>query len=247
MKDQEFVHLHVHTDYSLLDGACRIDYLCSKAKDLGMKSLAMTDHGNLFGVIEFFQMAKKHGIKPLIGCEIYLVYDHKQSEKPEKTKHKIHHMGILAQNFKGYQNLVKLVSSAHVNGFYYKPRSDMEQLANHSEGIIGFTGCLQGVVPQFLLHGEYEKAREAMGKFVEIFGRDRYFVEIQDHGIDMQLKIIPGLLKLAEEFKVKVVCTNDVHYVRATDWAPHDSLLCIQTGAKLTDEKECDIPPGNFT
>lgn len=236
-KDEEFVHLHVHTDYSLLDGACRIDCLCSKAKDLGMKALSLTDHGNLFGVVDFFQTAKKYGIKPLVGCEIYLVYDHRQTEKPDRTRHKVNHMGVLAQNFVGYQNLVKLVSGAHVNGFYYKPRADMEELAKYAEGLIGFTGCLQGVVPQFLLNGEFEKARDAMGKFVEIFGRERYFVEIQDHGIDMQLKIIPGLLKLAEEFKLKVVCTNDVHYVNNTDWAPHDSLLCIQTGAKLGDEK----------
>jgi len=236
-KDEEFVHLHVHTDYSLLDGACRIDCLCGRAQELGMKAIAMTDHGNLFGVVDFFQTAKKFGLKPLIGCEIYLVYEHKQTEKPERSRHKINHMGILAQNFVGYQNLVRLVSGAHVNGFYYKPRADMEQLAKYAEGLIGFTGCLQGVVPQFLLNGEFEKAREAMGKFVDIFGPERYFVEIQDHAIDMQLKIIPGLLKLAEEFKLKVVCSNDVHYVRNTDWAPHDSLLCIQTGAKLADEK----------
>lgn len=236
-KDNEFVHLHVHTDYSLLDGACRIDCLCAKAKSLGMKAIALTDHGNLFGVVDFFQTAKKNDIKPLIGCEIYLVYDHKQTERPDRANHKVNHMGLLAQNFTGYQNLVKLVSGAHVNGFYYKPRADMDQLAKYSEGLIGFTGCLQGVVPQFLLHGEFDKAREAMGRFVSIFGRERYFVEIQDHGIDMQLKIIPGLLKLAEEFQLKVICTNDVHYVNNTDWAPHDSLLCIQTGAKLADEK----------
>lgn len=236
-KDHEFVHLHVHTDYSLLDGACRIDCLCDQAKNLGMKSLALTDHGNLFGVVDFFQTAKQYNIKPLIGCEIYLVYDHKQTEKPDRANHKVNHMGILAQNFQGYQNLVKLVSNAHVNGFYYKPRADMDQLAKHAEGLIGFTGCLQGVVPQFLLHGEYEKAREAISRFLDIFTPERYFVEIQDHGIDMQLKIIPGLLKLAQEFNLKVVCTNDVHYVKSTDWAPHDSLLCIQTGAKLMDEK----------
>lgn len=237
IKDNEFVHLHVHTDYSLLDGACRIDCLCAKARGLGMKALALTDHGNLFGVVDFFQTAKKNDIKPLIGCEIYLVYDHRQTERPDRGNHKVNHMGLLAQNFVGYQNLVKLVSGAHVNGFYYKPRADMEELARYSEGLIGFTGCLQGVVPQFLLHDEYEKAREAMGRFVAIFGRERYFVEIQDHGIDMQVKIIPGLLKLAEEFRLKVICTNDVHYVNSADWAPHDSLLCIQTGAKLGDEK----------
>lgn len=236
-KDTEFVHLHVHTDYSLLDGACKTDRLFQRAKELGMSAIALTDHGNLFGVIDFFKTAQKFDIKPLIGCELYLVYDHKCTERPERTKHKIHHMGILAQNFKGYQNLTKLVSEAHTEGFYYKPRCDMERLEKYSEGLIGFTGCLQGVIPQFLLHDDMKSAREAMGEFIDIFGKDRYFVEIQDHGIDLQIKIIPGLLKLAEEFGLKVVCTNDVHYVKDSDWAPHDSLLCIQTGAKLADEK----------
>lgn len=233
----DFVHLHVHSDYSLLDGACRIDRLCERAKDLGMSAISLTDHGNLFGVVDFFQTAKKHDLKPLVGCEIYLTYDHKLTDRPDRAKNKTHHMGIIAQNFKGYQNLVKLVSISHVEGFYYKPRADMETLAAHSEGLIGFTGCLQGVVPQFLLHNEFEKARIAMSQFIDIFGKDRYFVEIQNHGIEMQLKIIPDLLKLAKEFDLKVICTNDVHYVNNSDWAPHDALLCIQTGAKLADEK----------
>lgn len=236
-KDTNFVHLHVHSDYSLLDGACRIDRLCEHAKSLGMNALALTDHGNLFGAVDFFKIAKKNDIKPLVGCEIYLVYDHKNTDKPERSKHKVNHMGIIAQNFKGYQNLVKLVSDAHVGGFYYKPRADMEKLAAHAEGLIGFTGCLQGVIPQFLLNDEYDKAREAMSKFVSIFTKERFFVEIQNHGIDLQEKLIPGLLKLAKEFDVKVICTNDVHYVHDKDWAPHDSLLCIQTGSKLADEK----------
>ena len=236
-KDKEFVHLHVHTDYSLLDGACRIDRLCQQAKNLGMKAVSMTDHGNLFGVIDFFKTAKKHELKPIVGCETYLVYDHKLNEKPGRNRHKVHHMGLLAANLTGYQNLIKLVSDSHTKGFYYKPRTDMEQLAAHAEGLIGFSGCLQGVIPQFLLKDDFAGARKAMQEFIDIFTKDRFFVEIQDHGIEEQQRIIPGLLKLGEAFEIKVICSNDVHYVNHEDWAPHDSLLCIQTGAKLGDEK----------
>ncbi len=236
-KDREFVHLHVHTDYSLLDGCARVDRLCESAASMGMKALAITDHGNLFGLASFFQTAKKHGIKPLLGCEVYLVYNYKRTERPEKGQAKYHHMGLIARNAQGYRNLMKLVSDAHMNGFYYKPRTDMEMLAAHAEGLIGFTGCLQGVVPQCLLRDDMPAAREAMGRFVEIFGRENYFVELQDHGLAEQRKIIPGLLKLAEEFRLKVICSNDVHYVKNTDWEPHDALVCIQTGAKVSDEK----------
>jgi DNA polymerase-3 subunit alpha len=236
-QDQEFVHLHVHTDYSLLDGCCHVDRLCKKASDLGMKALSITDHGNLFGLPDFFKTAKKYDIKPILGCEVYLVYDHAMTERPERGKHKIHHMGLLAKNFVGYQNLTKLVSAAHVTGFYYKPRIDMDTLATHAEGLIGFTGCLQGVIPQALLRGDYEAARRAAGRFIEIFGKENYFVEIQDHGIKEQQQIIPDLLKLAREFDLKVICSNDVHYVESTHWEPHDALICIQTGAKIADEK----------
>ncbi len=234
--DKEFVHLHLHTDYSLLDGACRIDRLMEQATNLGMKSLAITDHGNLFGLIDFYQSANKFGIKPLLGCEVYLVTG-SRLEHPERNLHQYYHMGLLARNYTGYQNLTKLVSDAHINGFYYKPRTDMEQLAAHAEGLIGFTGCLRGVVPQALLADRYEEAREWVGRFIDIFGRENYIVEIQDHQIPEQKKIIPSLLKLAEEFSLTVVCTNDVHYVKQSDSTPHDVLLCIQTGSKVEDEK----------
>lgn len=237
VKPKDFVHLHVHTDYSLLDGACAIATLCKRAKALGMPALAITDHGNLFGLIDFFQTAKKEGIQPLLGCEIYLVYDHKQTEKPERSQHKYYHMGLLAQNLRGYHNLKLLVSNAHTKGFYYKPRVDMDQLARYAEGLIGFTGCLNGVVPQYLLKGDYPKAREALGRFLDIFGKERYFVELQDHGIEEQRIVNVGLIQLAEEFQLKLICSNDVHYVQDKDCIPHDSLLCIQTGAKLKDEK----------
>jgi DNA polymerase-3 subunit alpha len=246
--DTDFVHLHVHSDYSLLDGACRIDRLMDRAAELGMGALALTDHGNLYGAIEFYNAAKGKGIKPLIGCELYLVETsrlekHGRSDDEGKS---IFHLGLLAKNLTGYQNLLKLVSDAHLKGFYYKPRTDFETLARHASGLIGFTGCLASLVPQHLLYDREDEARKACARFVEIFGRENYFVEIQDHGIPEQRKIIPGLLKLAEEFSLRVICTNDVHYVRAQDSGPHDAMLCIQTGAKIEDEKRMRFDSQQF-
>ena len=234
----DFVHLHVHSDYSLLDGCCRIDRLMDRAAALGMPALALTDHGNLYGAIEFYGAAKARGLKPLLGCEIYLVESSRleKSGRAEEGK-SYYHMGLLARNLTGYQNLLKLVSDAHLRGFYYKPRADFETLAKHADGLIGFTGCLAALVPQHLLHDREEEARKATARFVDIFGRENFFVEIQDHGIAEQRKIIPGLLKLAQEFNLKVICTNDVHYVRSEDAGPHDALLCIQTGAKIAEEQ----------
>ncbi|MFM7749765.1 MAG: DNA polymerase III subunit alpha, partial [Opitutaceae bacterium] len=179
------------------------------------------------------------GLKPLIGCELYLVENsrlekHGRSDEEGKS---VFHLGLLARNLKGYQNLLKLVSDAHLKGFYYKPRTDLGMLARHAEGLIGFTGCLASLVPQHLLHEREEDARRACGRFVEIFGKENYIVEIQDHGLPEQRKIIPGLLRLAEEFGLKVICSNDVHYVRSSDAGPHDAMLCIQTGSKIEEEK----------
>lgn len=238
VKDTEFVHLHVHTDHSLLDGCSRTDRLCARAAELGMKALSITDHGVLYGLTSFFKQAEKHGIKPLLGCEIYLVYEEELATVNEqRAKQKSRHMGLLARNFKGYQNLCKIVSKAHTQGFYRNPRTDLKTLVEHSEGLIGFSGCLAAVIPQYLLNDEFDKARDAAAKFVDIFGKDFFIIEIMDHGIEEQRRIIPGLLKIATEFDLKVVATNDVHYVNNTDWEPHDSLLCIQTGAKIRDEK----------
>ena len=235
--DSNFVHLHVHSDYSLLDGACRIDRLMDRAAGLGMKALALTDHGNLYGAIEFYNQAKAKGLKPLVGCELYLAAGSRLERAGRSDEGKsIFHLGLLARDATGYQNLLKLVSDAHLKGMYYKPRTDLETLAAHAQGLIGFTGCLASLVPQHLLHDRWDDARRACGRFVEIFGRENYFVEIQDHGIAEQRKIIPGLLKLGAEFGLKVICTNDVHYVNAADAGPHDTLLCIQTGAKVADE-----------
>jgi len=263
-----FVHLHLHTDYSLLDGACRIDRLAARAKELNMPAVAMTDHGNLFGTIDFYRKMKKAEIKPIIGCEIYLVHDHKMHEKPRRErkrtddigdlpedhqlqpsdfpKHQIHHKTLLCRDFEGYQNLSKMVSKAHTEGVYYKPRVDMDLLAAHSKGVIGLSGCINGVASQYLLYNDYEKARAATAQMIDIFGKENYFIEIQDHGLSFQRHIIPGLLKLAKEFDLKVVCANDVHYVMKGDWEPHDALLCIQTGKKLSDEKRMKYPSQEF-
>ena len=263
-----FVHLHLHTDYSLLDGACRIDRLAARAKELGMPAVAMTDHGNLFGTIDFYKQMKAADLKPIIGCEIYLVHDHKMHEKPRREKkrtddigdlpedhqlqpedfpkYQIHHKTILAKNYEGYQNLSKLISSAHLEGQYYRPRTDMDHLAKYSRGLIGLSGCINGVASQHLLYNNYEKAREVTADFIDIFGRENYFIEIQDHGLSFQKKIIPGLLQLAKEFDLKVVAANDVHYVMKGDWEPHDALLCIQTGKKLVDENRMKYPSQEF-
>ena len=266
--NREFVHLHLHTDYSLLDGACRIDRLAKRAKKLGMSAVAMTDHGNLFGAIDFYKKLKNADLKPIIGCEIYLVHDHKMHEKPRRErrrtddigdlpehrqlqpedfpKYQIHHKTILCRDFEGYQNLSKLISEAHTEGQYYRPRTDMEHLAAHSKGLIGLSGCINGVAPQYLLYGNYQKAREVTADFVEIFGRENYFIELQDHGLSLQKKIIPDLLRLARDFDLKVVCANDVHYVKKADWQLHDALLCIQTGRKLVDTKRMKYPSQEF-
>ena len=235
-KDKDFVHLHVHSDFSLLDGCCRMDRLMERAKELGQSAMALTDHGNLFGTISFIKQAEKHGIKPIIGCEGYLVTDHKNDERPGRENHKSYHLGMLAKNYTGYQNLSKVVSDAHVDGFYYRPRTDLETLAEHAEGLIGFTGCMQGWVPQLILRGKEKEAEEAMGQMVDIFGKENYFVELHNHGIEEQAQLVPVLLKLAKQFDLKVIASNDVHYVREEDWAPHDALLCIQTGAKIDDQ-----------
>ena len=237
-KDKEFVHLHVHTDHSLLDGCARIDKLCERAEELGMKALSITDHGVLYGLTSFFKKAKKHGIKPLLGCEIYLVYeDTLGTDNEARAKQKAYHMGLLAKNFKGYQNLCKIISKAHTEGFYKRPRTDLRTLAEYSEGLIGFSGCLAAVIPRLLSDNDYEKARSATAQFIDIFGKENFIIELMDHGLSDQKKIIPDLIRLATEFNLKIVATNDVHYVEESDWMPHDSLLCIQTGAKLSDEK----------
>ncbi len=267
-KKDSFVHLHLHTDYSLLDGCCRIDRLMDRCLELEMPAVAMTDHGNLFGAMDFYTAATKRGIKPIIGCEIYLVYDHKMTDRPKREskrtddigdlpedyqlqpsdfpKNQIHHKTILAQDFEGYQNLSRLVSKAHTEGVYYRPRVDVETLAQYSKGLIGLSGCVNGVASQYLIYNDYENACKATAQFIDIFGKENYYIEIQNHGLNFQQRIIPELLRLAKDFDLPVVAANDVHYVMKNDHLPHDALLCIQTGRLISDENRLKYPSNEF-
>ncbi len=223
-----FTHLHVHTEYSLLDGASRIGELIARTKELGMDSIAITDHGNMYGVINFYREAKKQGIKPIIGCEVYLAPGDRR-ERQEVNGVKYYHLILLAENQTGYRNLVQLVSLANIEGTYYKPRVDKELLRRYHEGIICLSACIAGEIPQALIKGDKERAARLVEEYIDIFGRDNFFLELQDHKLPEEKKAAQGLIELAQQYEVGLVVTNDSHYVRREDSEYHDILLCIQT------------------
>lgn len=231
---KDFVHLHVHTEYSLLDGFSRIKNLVSRAKELNMSAVAITDHGCMFGAIDFFKVAKKEGIKPIIGCEVYTAPRGMKDKDPNFDKSQ-GHLILLAKDTTGYQNLIKLVSAAYVQGFYYKPRVDIDEIKKHSEGIIALSACLAGDVSQALMNRNYDKAKSIALKYKEIFGQENYYIEIQDHNIPEQKEVNRELIKLSKEIGVSLVATNDVHYVRKEDSKIHDTLMCIQMGKTVND------------
>jgi DNA polymerase-3 subunit alpha len=233
---ETFVHLHVHSEYSLLDGACRIPELAARAAELKMPALALSDHGNLFGAIEFYKECRKAGIKPIIGCEVYLAPGSRFDRKANSPKEASTHFLLLAKNEAGYQNLVKLVSMAHLEGMYYKPRIDKEILAQHAEGLIGTSACLAGEVARAITAGRTKDAEQSIGTFKSIFAPGDFYLEIADHGIPQQHAVAVELLKYGKQFGLKIVATNDVHYVLKDHASAHDVLLCIQTGAKIQDE-----------
>ena len=241
-----FTHLHVHTEYSLLDGSSKIKEITKRAKELGMDSLAITDHGVMYGVIDFYRAALDNGIKPIIGCEVYVAPGSRFDKETNAGDDRYYHLILLAENNRGYENLCKIVSKGFVEGFYYKPRVDYEVLREFSEGLICLSACLAGEVQRFLNRGEYEKAKEAALRHVDIFGKDNYFLELQDHGILEQQSVNQQLLRLSEEIGVDFVCTNDVHYTYAEDAEAHDILLCIQTGKKKADEDRMRYEGGQF-
>lgn len=228
-----FVHLHTHTEYSLLDGASRIDELVSACKNAGMNSLAITDHGVMYGAVEFYKSCKKYGVKPIIGCEVY-VAPRSRFNKEGRADKEYAHLVLLAKNEKGYGNLIKLVSAGFTEGYYYKPRIDYELLKEYSEGLVCLSACLAGDIPQYLLSGDFEGAKDLAGKLSETFPND-FYIELQDHGIREQREILPKLIKLAREMQLPLVATNDIHYVHKEDAQMHDVLLCIQTGKTLDD------------
>ena len=239
-----FVHLHVHTEFSLLDGMIRTKDLAKRAAELGMPAVAMTDHGNLYGAIEFYQNCRKAGVKPIMGCEIYLAPG-KMSEKKELVGRKrATHMTLLAETNEGWRNLSKLVSMGHLDGLYHgKPRVDRETLREFSKGIICLTGCISGPVNEWLLAGDEDKARETLAEIVEIFGRENTYVEIHNHDLEPQRRVTPALLKLAAEFGLKPVAANDVHFLHRADHEAHDVMICIGTGRLLIDENRMRYTP----
>ena len=240
----KFIHLHVHTEYSLLDGANRITDLLDRTKELGMDSIAITDHGSMFGVIEFYKEANKRGIKPILGSEVYVAIN-KYTEKEPKDKNQ-YHLVLLAENNTGYLNLMKIVSEGYINGFYYKPRVDHDILAKYSEGIIALSACLGGEVQKHLLNRNYKKAKEIALKYNEIFGENNFFLEIQDHGIEEQRQLNDLLIKMSNETGIPLVATNDVHYLKKEDALVHDVLLCIQTGATIYEPDRMKFPTNEF-
>ncbi|HYR86035.1 MAG TPA: DNA polymerase III subunit alpha [Terriglobia bacterium] len=228
-----FVHLHLHSGFSLLDGACDHDAIAQTAAKYKMPAVAVTDHGNLFGAIGFYNAAQKAGVKPIIGCEMYIAKTNRLDRDPAAGRP--NHLIVLCENEKGYQNLIKLVSKGYLEGFYYKPRIDKELLSQHSEGLIGLSACLNGEVSSNLLGGRIEQAEKAAAEYQDIFGKDRFFLEIHDHGLEKQRKIIPDMLRISERTGIKTVATNDCHYMQQDDCRAHDILLCIQTGKTVND------------
>ena len=243
MKD--FVHLHTHTEYSLLDGACRIEKLVEQAKNLGFDAMAITDHGNMYGVVKFYKAAKNAGIKPILGCEVYTA-PRSRFEKEGRQDSEPGHLVLLAKDMIGYKNIMKIVSAGFTEGFYYKPRVDMEILEKYSEGIIALSACLAGDVARSFLQGNPEKAKEYAEKYTEIFGKENFYIELQDHNIPEQKQVNPKLINLAKELDIKLVATNDIHYVNKKDHEMHDALLCIQTGKTVEEENRMRFSTQEF-
>ena len=242
-----FTHLHTHTEYSLLDGSSKIKELVRRAKDLGMDSLAITDHGVMYGVIDFYRAAKEVGIKPILGCEVYVAPGSRfDRENRENSGDRYYHLILLAENNTGYANLMKIVSKGFVEGFYYKPRIDIELLREYHEGIIALSACLAGEIPKLLARGLYDEAKKKALEYRDIFGEGNFFLELQDHGIFEQKIVNQQLVRLSKETGIDLVVTNDVHYINKEDWEAHDILLCIQTAKKVMDEDRMRYKEGEF-
>src|SRR5947208_3273950 len=243
----QFVHLHLHTDYSMLDGACDVEKLCHHAKGLGMPAVAMTDHGNIFGAVHFVNAAKAAGIKPIIGCELYVCKkdDHRIARTPPEGD-TYNHLLVLAETDEGYRNLVKITSEASLHGFYYKPRISKKYLAEHSKGLIALSGCLKGEVAERLTEGKYDEAKKAAAYFGDIFGKDNFFLEIQDQGLELEHQIHPDLFRLEKELGIPLVATNDSHYICEDDAQAHDVLVCVQTGKSVHDTNRLKFTGDQF-
>lgn len=243
--NKPFVHLHVHTEYSLLDGASRVNALVKRAKELGMPAIAITDHGTMYGAIEFYKQAKKQGIKPIIGCEVYVAPRSRQ-ERTMVEGEAYYHLVLLAETDEGYRNLIELVSRANTEGFYYKPRVDKELLSIYSKGLICLSACIAGEIPSWLLKGNIDTAEALIQEYITIFGKDNFFLELQDHGIPEQKKVNKFLIEMSEKFGVGLVATNDLHYINKKDAECHDVLLCIQMGKTVDDTARMKFSSDEF-
>ena len=241
-----FAHLHVHTEYSLLDGSNKIKEYVRRVKELGMDSAAITDHGVMYGVLEFYREAKAAGLNPVIGCEVYVAPNSRFDKELTGGEDRYYHLVLLAENNTGYANLMKIVSKGFTEGYYYKPRVDMEVLQKYHEGLIALSACLAGEVQRNISKGLLEEARKSARKYEACFGRGNYFLEMQDHGIPEQKRVNMELMNMSREMEIPLVVTNDVHYTYETDVEAHDILLCLQTGKKLTDEDRMRYEGGQY-
>src|SRR5438034_7835372 len=242
MCSDSFVHLHLHTEYSFLDGAVRMKELMKKAKELGMPAVAITDHGNLHGAIEFYQEATKANLKPIIGCEAYMAPG-AMKDRPNNQRDAAYHFTLLAKDDTGYRNLVKMISTAHLDGFHYKPRIDKELLAQYSAGLIGLSGCLAGEVNSAIQSNNMDKAKQAAAEYRDILGAENFFMELHDHGMEEQRQCNRVLPQIAKDLGVGLVAANDVHFLRRDDPDAHDVMLCIGTGKMVQDESRMRYAP----
>ena len=243
MPERPFVHLHCHTDYSLLDGACDIKRLMSTVEKQNMPAVAMTDHGNLFGAVEFYNEAASHGIHPVIGCEVYVS---QQGHKVRSDSDRYNHLVLLCENQEGYKNLINLVSTGYLDGFYYKPRVDKDLLARHSKGLIAMSACLRGDINETILADRYAEARRLANEYTDIFGTRNFFLEMQDHGLDQDRIAMPQIRRLSAETGIPLVVTNDAHYIGSDDVRAHEILLCIQTGKTMSDPNRMRFTTPDF-
>ena len=239
-----FTHLHLHTEYSLLDGFTKIDKLMEKLKEFGMDSCAITDHGNMYGVIEFYKKCQANNIKPIIGCEVYICENDYKIKTPQNKRY--YHLILLAKNNNGYKNLLKIVSKAYTQGYYYKPRIDFEVLKEYKEDLIGLSACLNGEINQRILENDIKKAYSTAEKYLDLFGKENFYLEVQYHGLKEQKKVNEVLLQIHKDLGIELVCTNDVHYVEKNDAFYQDVLSCIQTGSLLEDENRMKMPVDEF-
>ena len=248
MNEKDFVHLHLHTDFSLLDGAIQIKPLAKRALETGARAVAVTDHGNLYGAVSFYNNMKGSGIKPIIGIEAYIARGKHTDRKDDTTTERgTNHIILLAKNLQGYHNLAKLSSISYTEGFYYKPRIDKELLAKHSEGLVGLSACLSGVPSSLLLTDKFDQAAKQAGEFEDIFGKGNYFLEVQDHGLDEEVStVIPGMIELSKKTGIPLAATNDCHYLMKEDWRAHDVLVCIGAGKTVNDQKRLKYKEGEF-